>query len=68
MAEDSGDYGNPDDIMEQAKRDAAIQPGIEVVVRLGENEIFKVTYVKPKDHFECTRCVSRADIGMKVIV
>lgn len=46
-----------DDIIAQAKRNAKNQPGVEQVARLSSVEVFKVTYITSKGHFECSRCV-----------
>ncbi|MFA0809478.1 hypothetical protein [Microbulbifer epialgicus] len=45
----------PDDIMESAKRDAADNPGTEIVANLNEKEVFKVTYDSTNDQFNCAR-------------
>lgn len=55
--QENGQSMTVDDIMDQAKRDAKTQPGVEQVARLSDVEVFKVTYIKTKDHFECSRCV-----------
>jgi hypothetical protein len=44
-----------DDIMEQAKRDAAKKPNTEIQADLGQGEVFKVTYLPDQDTFDCSR-------------
>mgnify|MGYP003625243387 CR=1 FL=1 len=49
----------PDDIVEDAKQEAAKSPGVEVSVALNEREVFKVTYNANKDQFECSRAFKK---------
>lgn len=52
----------PDDIMEAAKRDAANRPGQQIIMRLNDREVFKVTYIDSADTFECSRSVDTKSI------
>jgi len=49
-------------LMKSAKQEALSNPGNEVVIRLSNDEIFRVTYNEKSENFDCARSAKKIDL------